>query len=266
MRALALAAAALLPAAALSPLGAAAGDSPWDEIRGRHFIVRHRGDPGLAGAVLDRAERDYARIAGELGYVRHGDFWLWDRRVSIRVYPDHATFVRECAAPAWAAGKADRRAREISGVGSHALFLDSFLPHELAHLIFRDFIGEQAAIPLWLEEGVAQWAEAVERPSLKARTLQLARENRLLKAAELAAADVRVQPDGGAARDFYAQSASLAGFLIRAGGSDRFAALCRQLRAGKRFDEALAFTYPENLRTMEAVERRWLNELTKEAP
>ena len=42
-------------------------------------------------------------------------------------------------------------------------FFDTLLPHELGHIIFRDYIGFTAAVPLWFEEGVAIYQEKAKR-------------------------------------------------------------------------------------------------------
>jgi len=190
------AAAAIALAALVGSAGRAQdGALSWTELKGRHFIVRCAGPNALARSVLQRAEAEYDRIASELGYVRYGGFWTWDRRVSVFVYPDRETFVQTCQAPPWAAGKADRASRSVSGYAGHRLFLDAFLPHELAHLIFRDFVGDEACVPLWLEEGVAVWAERGSRPSIEARARSLASSGRLIPLATLNEMDIRGRSD-----------------------------------------------------------------------
>ena len=37
------------------------------------------------------------------------------------------------------------------------------MPHEITHLIFRDYVGFQGEVPVWLDEGVAQWEEPAKR-------------------------------------------------------------------------------------------------------
>jgi len=56
---------------------------------------------------------------------------------------------------------------------------------------------------------------------------------------------------------YYIQAVSLVGFLIGTYGSENFAGFCRQLRDGKNLDEALKFTYPSQIRSLEELEDKW---------
>lgn len=242
----------------LAPLGAAAAgpDTEWEEVRSRHFIVRYRGDAGFAAEVSRRAEAYYDDIADDLGFRRVGDFWLWDDRARITLYGSRADFLAATGAPAWAVGKASASTREISSFAGSRRFLDTVLPHEMTHLIFRDFLGD-GQVPLWLEEGVAQWEEASGRRRLRRFVVHLARTNRLVPLRHLTSLDIRCERRSGPAVAFYAQAASVVGFLIETHGSDAFRKLCGQLRDGKSLHDALRFTYPTTLRTIEQLERAW---------
>lgn len=104
-------------AIALTAWAAGAADQAavdWTVLKGAHFLVHHLGAESFAAQVGRTAEKEYARIAGALGFTRYGDFWLWDRRVKVFVYRERAGFGRATGAPAWAAGKADYVTREIT--------------------------------------------------------------------------------------------------------------------------------------------------------
>ena len=242
------------------PMAATGSGTPapeWRNMSGLHFVVRYQGTRESAERALQSAEADYHRISGDLGFVRQEDFWLWDKRVTICLYPDAAAFHQATQAPAWAAGKADHVRREISGSDAEAPFLSVFLPHELTHLIFRDYIGFQSDAPLWLDEGVAQWETQADRGPAQARAKALAAAGRLTPLAELTRMDVRRETNVVVVQDFYAQAAALIGYLIESGGLERFASFCRRLRDGKDMADALRFTYPESLRSMAALEAGW---------
>lgn len=230
-----------------------AADSPsWQKISSPHFIVLHTGDESLARTVADRAESYYATIAADLGYTRYRNFWLWDNRVKILIYPTAAAFSEACNAPAWAAGRASAQRHEIasfrqSGEG----FLSSLLPHELSHLILADFIGE-ARVPLWLTEGFAGW----EQGGRTAPTAGSALPHRFpLK--ELTTLDIRRESDRSRVALFYAQSASVVGFMIKTYGGEAFGAFCRALRDGKDLGEALAAAYPHDIPSTDVLEQKW---------
>ena len=63
--------------------------------------------------------------------------------------------------------------------------------------------------------------------------------------------------DTGIAITFYAQSVSLVGFIIKEYGADRFRKFCGQLRDEKSINEALRFTYPDEISTIELLEKSW---------
>jgi len=236
---------------------AAVAAENWQALKGKHFIVRHRGDDAMAGRVLRMAEGYYRSIAIDLGFTKYDDFWLWDKRVRIQIHHSRKDFTRATGAPPWAAGKANYQSRQIDTFNGSEEFLDSVLPHELTHLVFRDFVGFDSGIPLWLDEGVAQWEERAQRKPRMALARSLMLRNRLLPLTTLTAIDVRTVEDDGLVAHFYIQSMSVVGFLITEHGSLRFRKLCGQLRDGKSLDEALRFTYPDTIRTITELEQGW---------
>ncbi|MBN1913540.1 MAG: hypothetical protein JW788_03980, partial [Candidatus Omnitrophica bacterium] len=161
-------------------------------------------------------------------------------------------------------------------------FTESLLPHEMAHLIFRDFIGFKGEVPLWLDEGVAQWEEELKREKVKAAVRRLYNNNMLLYLEDMMQIDSRrlkkaegikvaqgaegpVDPaslsEESLVRTYYIQAASLVGFLIEKYGSESFIYFCRQLRDGKDMDEALRFAYPNQAPDLETLEKKWRKSL-----
>jgi len=252
----------------------------WQELKGEHFIIYYISDEAFARKVRDTAEIYYRQIALDLGYPRYSEFWLWDKRVKIYLYPDHSSFLKATGQPEWSQGMADYGKKEIVGYNLSQIFLDSILPHEMAHLIFRDFVGFKGEIPLWLDEGVAQWAEKNKRAYIKKLIKKAYDEDRLLSLEDIMKLDIRniraqdevyvrsTTSKTGEPRVlflsgdslvnlYYLESVSLVGFLIETFGSDSFSHFCRQLRDGKRINEALTSTYPNYIRSLEDLERRW---------
>lgn len=235
------------------------GAENWEELKGDHFIVFYdKGQGEFAKETLRKSEVYYNDIASDLGYARASNFWQWENRVKIFIYPDKESFQAVTGQPGWAVGNADYTNKQITSYSGSSQFLNSILPHELTHLIFRDFVGFQGEVPLWVDEGVAQWEEKPKRLVVKFIARQLYERKKLLSLQELTRTDIRVSQDSAAAKDFYVQAASLVGFLIEHYGADLFTALCRQLRDGKSLDEGLRFTYPTEIRSLKDLEERWL--------
>lgn len=233
---------------------AAAGEPRWNTLKSKHVVVHYADDGAEAREVAWRAEQYYDAIARDLGFRRMDGSWLWERRVSVRIYPNAATFVAACQAPAWAAGKADMDRREIAGyhAGGKA-FVDEVLPHEMAHFILSDFAGADR-VPLWVAEGFAQWEQAgrrVEPPRQAGRFSYM-------PFATWAAYDVRREVNAGRAALYYQQAASVVGFMILAHGGERFASFCRALRDGRSLDRALGMAYPGEMTALSELEERWI--------
>ncbi len=236
----------------------------WQELKGEHFIAYFTQEQKFAKEALDSAEVYYQRIAFDLGYPRYNDFWLWDKRVKIYIYADHATYIKATGHPEWSEGMADYRNKQIASFTGSRGFLESILPHEVAHLIFRDFVGFEGEIPLWLDEGVAQWSEQPKRKNIKLTAKEFYKKESLLSIEDMMKLDIRNVKDKNLVSTYYLQSVSLVGFLIERYGSDRFAQFCRQLRDGKTLVEALKFAYPTDIRSFQDLEVEWRKYLGKE--
>jgi len=255
-----------------------AGD--WQSVGGDHFLVYFTANEKFAKDVLDKAEFYYRNIATDLGYPRYSQFWTWDNRVKIYIYADRESFVKATGQAEWAEGLADYANKQIISYAWSQGFIESLLPHEMAHLIFRDFVGFKGEIPLWLDEGVAQWAEELKRTQVKAVASKFYREDSFLSVEDMMRLDIRrlKQEDriyirSAPTKDgergilflsldnlvgtYYLQSVSLVGFLIERYGSNSFAVFCRELRDGKKMEQALRSAYPDSLRSIEELESKW---------
>ena len=252
----------LLPLMLLVPGTLLSGE--WRVHKSTHFKIHYVDGQDFAREVADRAERYYRQIAYDLGFTRHDNFWLWDNRASIYLYASRKAFIAARKTPDWAVGVANHDGREIASYAGKDAFLRSILPHELTHLIFRDFIGFDGDAPLWLDEGIAQWQEDGARDRTHRLTSALFLSKGALALRVLTSLDVRKVENENLARVFYAQSASLVGFLIERHGRKSFGKLCRQLRDGKPLNEALSFTYPLKLRNIGVLEKKWVAYLRSE--
>ena len=230
----------------------------WQELKGEHFLIYFTGDEKFAIEVLNKAEVYYRNIASEFGYARYSEFWTWDKRVKIYIYPERSFFQKATAQPFWSQGVADYKNKQIVSYVWSKGFLESLLPHEIAHLVFRDFIGFKSEVPLWLDEGVAQWAEEFKRQQVKIIASQLLKNDTLLSLDEMMRLDIKkLGENDKLVNIYYLQAASLVGFLIEKYGSDSFADFCRQLRDGKGLQEALKSAYPTYIRDLQELENRW---------
>ena len=254
--------------AVLLALGAgaeAAGGDGWKTLKGTHFVTLYQGSATVASEALRTAEASYERAAMDLGFERRDGFWLFDRRVTIRVYGTRASFAQATGAPSWAAGKASYSRREISGHVEGGDFIQSVLPHEVGHLVFREFVGFSGEIPLWLDEGVAQWQQPERRGQYREIARGLAARNELIPLRDLINMDPRCERDADRVSRFYAQAVCLVGYMVGQ-GSERFTVMCRQLRDGRALQEAVRAAYGTRFQTLSDLEAGWIESLGGTSP
>lgn len=258
-----------------------AGAEPeWQELKGDHFLIYFVQNEKFAREVLDKSESYYRNIATNLGYPRYKEFWLWENRVKIYIYPDRQAFLKASTQPYWSEGAADYTNKRILTHAGSEMFLVSVLPHEIAHLIFRDFVGFKGEVPLWLDEGVAQWSEEARKDQMKALANDLYKDNKLLTVEDMMKLNMRILKDKNAVfirpsrtrtgetitlvlstehlvNTYYIEAVSLINFLIEKYGSESFAVFCRGLRDGKTTEAALKYAYPDYIHSLRELEDRW---------
>ena len=234
------------------PLFAEVNVELWQTTKSQHFIVYYQEAPyGYIDDLINMAEKYYNSIVEELGYRRF-DFWSWDDRAKIYMYKDDAGYHADTQRAGWSGAMVNIKKRTIKSFVGQPGFLDSVLPHEMTHIIFREFVGDKIKLPLWMDEGVAC---SQEKSSLKER-LKVARNlvkqaiyinlNRLtdIKDSTLVVPQV-----------FYAEAASLIVFILDTYGRDKFLDFSRALQGGDDWRQALNNTY--GFRDLQDMEAKW---------
>ena len=229
----------------------------WKETRGDHFIVYYVDADTFAQEVLRKAEQYYRQIGDDLGYERRSGFWQWDKRVKIYVYKTQEDFIQGTGRQGWSHGYADYTNKAIYSYEWKAGFLEALLPHEITHLIFRDYVGLQGEVPLWLDEGVAQWEESEKRKTVRSMMRFYIKDGKGYSIGSLTTTDIRNVSNKLAVEIFYIEAASIVDFLVSRYGSERFIFFCRQLRDGKTIEEALPFAYPTEINNTNELEAQW---------
>jgi hypothetical protein len=212
----------------------------WLTTKSQHFIAYYQEAPdGYIDELINSAEKYYNSIVDELGYRRF-DFWSWDNRAKIYMYKDNASYHSDLQSAGWSGATVDVRKRTIRTFVGQGGFFDSVLPHEMTHIIFREFVGYKINLPLWMDEGVAC---SQEKSSLQER-LKVAKNlvnqainidlNRLTKIQGATLVIPQV---------FYAQAASVIVFLLDNYGREKFLEFSRALRDKENWQGALEEAY-----------------------
>ena len=233
----------------------------FEEEKSDHFVIYY--DKSVSRdfirTVEDYAERYYGELTGKLGLVRY-DYWTWEKRAKIYIYPDQETYMKETHQPSWSGGVAAYDQKTIWTFPREAGFFDSLLPHEIGHIVLREAIGSRG-VPLWFEEGIASYLEQAKRYGAERRVLNARKDGSFIPLTQLSAmSGSDLQSPLVNVQLFYAESVSVISYLMDKFGVDKFGYLFRKIREGLPFDDALAYTYFD-IRSTEDLGKFWENYL-----
>lgn len=215
----------------------------WKEYRSHHFIIYYKEAPrDFIKSVEEMAEYYYSEIASNLGFMRH-ESWSWDRRAKIYIYLDAEDYVNAARQASWSSGAAAMREKVIRTYPAAHGFFDSTLPHELGHIIFREFIGFKSRIPLWLDEGVAMYQEKAKRWGANRAVAKTMEQDKFIPLGRLTTMRLYNDTPRETVNLFYAEAASIVYYMITELGQHKFVSFCRKLKEGEKFEDALHDTY-----------------------
>ncbi|TAN60783.1 hypothetical protein EPN16_04535 [bacterium] len=232
----------------------------WNVQKSTHFIVYYK-DAGenFVKQVSEKAEECYKSIAENLGFTRY-NFWLWDNRAKIYIYNNAEDYQEKTGKPSWSGGVAYYHEKVIETYPWAAGFFQSLLPHELGHIIFREFVGGQSNAPAWLDEGVAMFQEKGKRPDLKQKLLQAIEAKKLIALDKLSQLNIAFVSDKDLVELYYLESLSVVSYLMERFGKDNFVELCHALKERKSFDEAINDAY-RVFKNLEELHKAWLRHI-----
>lgn len=234
------------------------------EKRSTYFIVYYQEgvDQDFIKDIIETAEEYYHEIANNLGYYRY-KFWRWDERGKIYIFQDQISFQKATNQPSWSGGCASYYEKKIWTYPHATGFFDSILPHELGHIIFREFVGFDVYVPLWFEEGIASYQEKSKRYAAKNSVKKLLSENSLVSIEQLSTIkSSRDIINKDTAEIFYSEAVSIIYFLISKFGSYKFASLCKNLKENRNLEKALKDTY-YNIKNFEDLQKEWIRYLNQ---
>jgi len=231
----------------------------WKIEKSEHFIIYSRtASPEYVAEVLHKAERYYLSITEELGFTRFDKFWTWENRAVIYLFTDAEEYKNITNNPGWSGAGTNVYERKIYTFVNMKNFFDVILPHEIGHIVFREFVGYAKPLPLWLDEGVACYLEKSQRADRLRTAKALVRSKIFMQIEELQTVNkmyLLIMPD-----IFYAESASIIEFLISVYGNEKFIDFMRRLRdlrVDQSWEVALVGAY--QFRDINELNVRWMN-------
>ena len=237
----------------------AADKQNWKEYRCQHFLIYYKEAPeDFVKNVEESAEQEYQEIARSLGFTRY-EGWSWENRAKIYIYDDQEQYVG-AKNLSWSHGMALVQQKVIRTFPSAAGFFDSILPHELGHIIFREFVGYKSKIPLWVDEGVAMYQEKARRWGVNKVVAKAITDGKFIPLKEMSRMALSNATDQDTVELFYAEAASVVYYMITELGEYRFVNFCRELKEGARFEDAIhrAYVRFDNLDDLNAAWVKYL--------
>lgn len=227
-----------------------------------HFEIT-TSNPTLAGVLAGRAETVLDRVRRT---VLGGQ--LYPHRIELTVFANEKTFRASSVAPHWSGGGFKLTVRPDGTYRRQVLLwqlddenrfrsslLTRELPHELAHVVLREFFG-QAACPLWLDEGLACLAQDDGGRDMASRMSELLRAD---AAVQLVDFIDQVNPDLDRPANFYVQAASWTRYLRSNMTDAQMKTFLGHLKDGHKPSVALSRTlFLDNQRNwLSDMEERW---------
>lgn len=235
----------------------------WKEYKEKHFIIYFKETPkGFVETVGRAAEEYYEEIARNLGFRRY-EGWTYDERAKIYIYNDAEDYVEAGKQSNWSHGVASPQDKVIRTFPTAAGFFDSTLPHEIGHIIFREFVGFKAQVPGWFEEGVAMYQEKAKRFGADKLVETALEDGSFIPLQELTHVQLTNKSESALVHLYYAQAASIINYMINELGEHRFVQFCRKLEDGPPFDWALKSVYVRLDNTTE-LNKAWVNYLKRD--
>lgn len=236
-------------------------NNKWRTAKSTHFIVYYKNaQESFLEELIRKAEDYYNKIADGLGFMRF-NFWLWDNRAKIYIYDNAEDYHAATAQPSWSAGHTITGEKVIKTYPYARGFFDAVLPHEMGHIIFREFVGfNNNAIPLWLDEAVACYQENTRRLTLNRLVRDAIKKNDFMDLEKLSNFNPQSSQDSELVNLFYAESLSIVDYLIKEFGTDNFVLFCQNLRDKRNLEQALRSAYPfNNIQELDRAWQRYLN-------
>jgi hypothetical protein len=226
----------------------------WQTEKSQHFIIYYQeASSEFVNELIRNSEDYYNSILDELGYRRF-DFWSWDNRAKIYLHNDNAGYQSDAQRALWSGAMVNVGSRTIKTFIGQSGFFNSMLPHEMTHIIFREFVGEKANLPLWIDEGVACSQEESSLPLRLSLAKEMLTDNEYTDLEKFSTVNGSV---ASSAQAFYAQAASIVTFMMRRFGRDVFFDFSRRLRDGAGWKEAILSAY--RFENIAEFEKEWKN-------
>jgi hypothetical protein len=233
----------------------------WQVMRGQDFNIYYRADvpDDFVQTTMDTSEDELKRVTDNLG-ITNNPSWGGGRQIKVYIYSNKQDYIKNGGQSGWSHGVAFAKAKTIKLFPDVNGFFDSLLPHELGHIIFRDYIGFTAVIPLWFEEGVAIYQEKAKRLGSNDTVKEALENGQFIPLTQLTGVRLYKDTKDQIVDLFYSESASVVYYLITELGEQEFYMLCNEIKNGTPFEEALHDVYLR-FKNIDELNQAWVGYL-----
>lgn len=210
----------------------------WNSLTSDHIALYwYQGDQPFAQELMDAALGALQRLASDTGVSL-------EQVVNIYIYASQQDLLGALVFPyEWTGGIAfsDYSTIAISISPYDLAWGKGGMAHELAHLVVHQAVfGPFGLVPVWLNEGLAVYAEGELSSDLQSSLEKAISKDELISVRSLASS---FPTDPDEARLSYAESYSLVVFLLDNYGQDKMLEILDVFREGSGYDDALLQVY-----------------------
>jgi hypothetical protein len=236
----------------------------WQKAESKHFIVYYKNaGKDFVKTVIEKSEQYYDNITKNLG-LGHSHDWAGEKRAKIYICDNREQYHANTGQPVWSDGSVIMRLRVIYSFLGAKKFFETALPHEMAHIIFREIVGfDNRYIPSWLEEGFAAFQENVDLAKAERGLKASLDKGSFIALPKLSEMKVRLNRDESQIDLFYKESLSIVHYLITKFGTDKFLLFCQNLRDNKNLEKALKRVY--NFNDIQELDKVWQSSLLQDS-
>ena len=238
-----------------------AAEDDFLQQKANHFIINYHKDVDkyYVLKVKNTAEKFYRILTQEFKFIRD-EVWLWDKRAKIFIAKDKADYASRFNCSPWSGACVAYRNKIIYSYPDQKEFSSIFV-HELTHIIFHEYVG-QNNLPTWLDEGIAAYMEDKYGSQKYKRSLfalkQKIKSDSHIDFSTLNTVRAEALNDRGAdyVTTFYLESYSIVNFIIKKYGKYKFSRFLASLRRGDTLVQSLS-RVSYDLKSLEELEKKW---------
>ncbi len=223
----------------------------------KNFIIYHH-NTRKGRFLAIRAEEIRKKVIKDSGVKKFGS---WKNKCIIALYKTREEYLVKSGMQKWSGACAVSYHTEQGMFRMLLLCEDTpnlfnhYLPHELTHVILAQIMGTKGNLPLWLNEGLAQYEEGWEKAAnIKISAAMKIKNGNYISIKELI--EMKNVPNDKVIL-FYGESASFVEYLLDVQPKYRFTKMFSSLKNGKSSFDAISVAYKTAFSSFSAMEREW---------